>query len=68
MAAAAPGQGLAGMTVNERLQARGLFAAWEAAVRQRDREAMTLLLRRVAVPNAPSVADHILADPAAYGF
>jgi len=56
------------MTVNERLQARGLFAEWEEAVRRRDRDAMTLLLRRVAVPNAPSVADHILADPAAYGF
>ena len=59
---------LAGMTVNERLAARGLFESWEEAARARDRGTMILLLRRVAVPNAPNVADAVLADPAFYGF
>jgi hypothetical protein len=59
---------LAGMTVNERLDVRGLFADWEEAVRARDRNAMILVLRRVAMPDAPRVADVVLADPAAYGF
>ncbi|MFW2852642.1 hypothetical protein ACM61V_12045 [Sphingomonas sp. TX0543] len=62
------GRGLAGMSVNERLVARGLLAAWEEAVRARDADAMTLLLRRAAVPDAPRVAAVVLADPAAYGF
>jgi len=56
------------MTVNERLAARGLFDDWEHAVRGEDRAAMTLLLRRIGIPNAPHVADIVLADPAFYGF
>jgi hypothetical protein len=56
------------MTVNERLAARGLFEDWERAVRGQDRAAMTLLLRRIGIPNAPRVADVVLADPAFYGF
>jgi hypothetical protein len=56
------------MTVNERLEARGLLDEWSAAVRDRDRATMTLLLRRVAMRDAPQVADLVLADPAAYGF
>jgi hypothetical protein len=62
------GTGLAGMTVNERLAARGLSDDWDVAVRAGDRDRMVLLLRRVAMPNAPQVADVVLADPAAYGF
>lgn len=61
-------RGLAGMTVNERLAARGLLGAWEEAVGQRDLARMTLLLRRAAVADAPRVAGVVLADPAAYGF
>ncbi|WP_267386245.1 hypothetical protein [Sphingomonas sp. GC_Shp_3] len=56
------------MTVNERLAARGLFEDWERAVRGEDRATMTLLLRRIGIPNAPRVADVVLADPAFYGF
>ena len=62
------GGGLAGMSVNERLAARGLLDAWGESVRRRDLAGMTLLLRRAAVPDAPRVAAFILADPAAYGF
>ncbi|WP_304561530.1 hypothetical protein [Sphingomonas immobilis] len=54
--------------MNERLVARGLLENWNDAVRARDRAAMILLLRRVAVPNASNVADAVLADPAFYGF
>jgi hypothetical protein len=61
-------RGMAGMTVNERLEVRGLSGAWADAVNRRDQDAMTLLLRRVAVPDAPRVAGFVLADPAAYGF
>lgn len=56
------------MTVNERLAARGLFEDWERAVRGSDRATMTLLLRRIGIPNAPRVADIVLADPGFYGF
>jgi hypothetical protein len=56
------------MTVNERLAARGLFEDWERAVRGQDRATMTLLLRRIGIPNAPRVTDVVLADPAFYGF
>jgi hypothetical protein len=59
---------LSEMTVNERLAARGLFDHWSDSVRARDRAAMLLLLRRIGVPNAPNVADAVLADPAFYGF
>ncbi|RZF65854.1 hypothetical protein EWE75_04160 [Sphingomonas populi] len=55
------------MTVNERLAARGLFEDWERAVRAGDRATMVLLLRRIGIPNAPRVADIVLADPAFYG-
>ena len=56
------------MTVNERLAARGLFEDWERAVREGDRATMVLLLRRIGIPNAPRVADIVLADPAFYGI
>lgn len=68
MTDAPPPGSLAGMTVNERLAARGMLADWETAVRAGDRAKMVLLLRRVAMPNAMAVADLVLADPAAYGF
>jgi hypothetical protein len=60
--------GLAGMTVNERLAARNLLDDWNRAVAARDRATMVLMLRRVAMPDAPRVADLVLANPAAYGF
>lgn len=61
-----PPHSLAGMTVNERLAARGLEAEWQAATTAQDRPAMLRLLQRVAVPDARRVVDLILADPAAY--
>lgn len=60
--------GLAGMTVNERLAARGLIAEWEVAGAARDRAAMLRLLQRTGMPDARRVVDVILADPAAYGL
>ena len=60
--------GLAGMSVEERMAARGLEAEWRAAVAARDRDAMILLLKRVALFTAAPIADAILGDPAAYGY
>jgi len=60
--------GLAGMTVQERLAARGLSEEWTVAAAARDRAAMLRMLQRVAMPDARRVVDLILADPAAYGF
>jgi len=60
--------GLSGMTVNERLAARGLTAEWDAAVIARDRAKMLLLLKRVALFDGAPIADAILRDPAAYGY
>lgn len=60
--------GLAGMTVIERLAARGLEAEWRAAGALRDRAAMLRLLQRVAVLDARRVVDVILADPGQYGL
>lgn len=59
---------LAGMSVNERMDARGFTEQWDGAVHARDRSAMLMLLRRVAMPNPDLVINAILADPAAYGF
>lgn len=59
---------LAGMTVNERLAARGLAAEWSEAGGHRDRAAMLRLLQRVAVPDARRVVDVILNDPGTYGL
>lgn len=62
------GAGLAGMSVNERLAARGLTAEWDTAVTARDRDRMLLLLKRVALFDGAPIVDAILADPAAYGY
>lgn len=67
MTEGAPG-GMAGMTVNERLAARGLTAQWDAAVIARDRPTMLILLKRVALFDGAPIADAILRDPAAYGY
>lgn len=66
--AGAPPTGLAGMTVEERMAARGLSEPWRAAVAARDRDAMMKLLKRVALFDAAPIADAILRDPAAYGY
>ena len=64
----APPTGLAGMTVEERMAARGLGNEWRTAVIARDRDAMMKLLKRVALFDAAPIADAILRDPAAYGY
>lgn len=64
----APPAGLAGMTVNERLAARGLTAEWDAAVIARDRATMLMLLKRVALFDGAPIVDAVLGDPAAYGY
>ncbi len=60
--------GLSGMTVNARLAARNRQPDWRTVAAARDRAAMLRLLQRVAVPNAQSVVDTILADPTQYGL
>jgi hypothetical protein len=60
--------GLAGMTVEERMAARGLTGQWLAAIGARDRDAMVKLLKRVALFDAAPIADAILGDPAGYGY
>jgi Protein of unknown function (DUF2695) len=47
---------LGGMTVNERLYACGLIGEWDAAIKRRDLEAMTNLLRRVELTEADAIA------------
>jgi hypothetical protein len=52
---------LDGMTVNERLYARGLMAAWDVAVLKKDCEAMIKLLDQVELADdAPAIADSVL--------
>jgi len=59
---------LAGMTVNERLFHVGLLDQWDAAVRQRDRDAMIELLQQAEVPEPHLTVDTVLANPKMYGF
>lgn len=59
---------LTGMTVLERIAARGLETEWATAGAARDRAAMLRLLQRVAVLDARRVVDVILADPGLYGL
>ena len=57
------------MTVNERLFTAGLLAAWDAAVRSRNRDRMIELLNEVELSNqAASISDAVLANPKFYGF
>jgi len=52
---------LSSMTVNERLYVKGLLRAWDAAVLQRDREAMIDLLAQVELADqAVWIADTTL--------
>ena len=58
-----------GMTTNERLHAAGLLAAWDMAVKLRNRKRMIELLAQVDLgEQAASIADTVLADPKRYGF
>jgi hypothetical protein len=50
----------AGMTLNERLQVRGLFPEWDAAVERKDRDALLSLLKSVEVDDPEWVADEVL--------
>jgi len=52
-----------GMTVNERLFSAGLLEAFDAATQRRNRDAMITILGQVAVADAESIADSILAAP-----
>ncbi|TLM65748.1 MAG: hypothetical protein FDZ69_08665 [Deltaproteobacteria bacterium] len=58
----------AGMTVNERLLAAGLLAAFDRAARSRDRAEMLRLLRRVDVPAPEETVAAVLANPWRYGY
>jgi hypothetical protein len=60
----------AGMTINERLFTVGLFEAFDAAARARDRVEMCTVLEHVALSRleAESVVESILSDPGKYGF
>jgi hypothetical protein len=61
-------QRYAGMTVNERLVVSGRLAAWDAAVRARNREKMIAILKSLGVCDPARTADATLADPARYGY
>ena len=58
------------MTGNERLSTAGLFDAWDAAVKARDRAEMIVILCRVEYTEegAAAAVDMIWANPAKYGF
>jgi anti-sigma28 factor (negative regulator of flagellin synthesis) len=52
---------LSGMTVNERLFARGLLSQWDAAVKEKNRNAMIQLVSEVELADqAASIADSAL--------
>jgi len=56
-----PMREFSGMTVNERLYAKGLFTAWDAAVSRKDRDAMIKLLAQVELSDqAALIADSTL--------
>jgi hypothetical protein len=55
--------GLAGMTANERLFHAGILDQWDAAVQQRDRKEMIVLLEQVEVSDPHFTVDSILAKP-----
>ncbi len=59
-----------GMTVNERLFEAELMTNFQAAARAGDREAMILVLTKVALSReeAGATADAILANPKYYGY
>lgn len=61
---------LGGMTVNERLFARGLIEKWDDAIRRRSRSEMIEVLRAIALTEnqATQTADAVLKNPQAYGF
>jgi hypothetical protein len=63
-------QELRGMTVNERLVACGVIDKWDAAVLKRKREAMSAILKSVAMTDdqTASTTDAVLKNPAMYGF
>lgn len=56
------------MTLNERLHAAGLLAAFDAAARERNRDRMIAILQRVDVEDPAWSADAVLEDPARYGY
>jgi hypothetical protein len=60
----------AGMTVNERLETAGLFAAWDEAVAERDRAGMikVLMATKLSEKQAAETTDAVLANPGKYGF
>jgi len=52
---------LSGMTVNERLYAKGLFTEWNTAISLKDRKTMVELLGRVELADqAASITDSVL--------
>jgi hypothetical protein len=59
-----------GMTVNEGLFVSGLRDEFDAAARDRDRDAMIAVLMKVALTpkGAAQTTDAILADPSHYGY
>lgn len=58
-----------GMTVNERLYDAGLLDRFNAAARDRNRDAMIALLASVGLEDdAPRITDTILANPTKYGY
>ena len=58
----------AGMTVNERLVAAGLFHAFDDAMSRRDRIEMIRILESVEVQDADWTVDTLLANPSFYGY
>lgn len=54
---------LAGMTVNERLYARGLFDRFDAARVSRDREALASILIEIEISDVEGTIDRLLDRP-----
>ncbi|WP_137753669.1 hypothetical protein [Sphingopyxis sp. L1A2A] len=54
---------LAGMTVNERLYARGLFDRFDAARVSQDREALAPILIEIEISDVEGTIDRLLDRP-----
>jgi len=52
-----------GMTVNERLFSAGLLETFDVAVGRRDRDTLIAILSEVALVDAETTADSVLAPP-----
>jgi len=65
---ASTGEPLAGMTLNERLYALGLFDRFDKALAGRNRDALRMILIEVEVSDVDETTDQLLNSPPEVDF